>query len=177
MASDERKPNDLTRFHFAVHDGALDGCPECRDSTVEGACNAPIELLESLSTLAESVAIYSCDPESPDYRLLLTELVPAALAYGKALEDWRALWEYGNHVCGGAECFHCRSMAEHPTWEPVELMCIVHPECSYTTYHPAWLRETWEKVLRYLRLNGVCPIPDHLMERHKTSTDNGGQEG
>ncbi len=102
MVSEQPQPSDLDRFHFAIHDGKADDCPECRHSTVQGAHHAPLKQLDDLAILAELLAAF--EPGSEDYEGFLPELVAAAVAYGKAIGEWRQVWEYGDHDCKGKDC-------------------------------------------------------------------------
>ena len=171
MTSDPKEPSDVDRFHFAFHDGKADDCPGCRDSTVQGARHAPLKQLEDLAFWAELLAPFG--PSDGDYKENLTGLIEAAVAYGKAISEWRLVWEYGTHKCPGKDCHYCEWRLEPPTWDPVELDCTLHPNCTVHTIQPCWVSQTWTDILNYLALHGDRPLPAHLTARHERDPFNG----
>ena len=167
MTSDQKEPSDVDRFHFALHDGGADDCPECQCSTVQAARHAPLKQLEDLAMCAELLAPF--EPGDGDYEPNLLSLIEAAVAYGKAISEWRLIWEYGTHKCPGIGCHHCEWRLEPPDWDPVKLECALHPNCTVYTIQPCWTRQTWTDIMHYLALHGDQPLPVHLIARHETN--------
>ena len=173
MTSDQKEPSnkglsDDDRFHFAVHDGNADDCPECQCSTNPSARHAPLNELEELAIRAECLApfVSSDGAYDGDYQENLPGFIEAAVAYGNAISKWRLIWEYGTHTCPGINCHYCEWRLGPPTWDPVELECEIHPNCTFHTMQPCWTGKTWADILKYLALHDR-PLPTHLIARHE----------
>ena len=165
MTSDQKEPWDADRFHFAFHNGNADDCPECQSSTVQGARHAPLKELEELAIRAALLAPFV--PSDGDYKENLPRLIEAAVAYGKAISEWRLIWEYGTHECPGIKCHLCEWRLEPQPWDPVKFECTLHPNCTVHAIQPCWSRKTWTDILHYVALHGDQPLPAHLIARHE----------